>query len=322
MFPNTQTQPLFPLPNLQLYLSPIETSLAMVSWAASMLESSPNSAPQLPNHLRLRLVSNLPALLLVLYPTIHSMTSWTSWWITQTWIDIMKSYKSYLILRLPPSAVHLPSLLWKRTVPQLKKKNMRSIPHSPRFIKTLIEHPLLGLFFTEELSVDHHCNYSGNLNQAYSYVLTTRHLLNDTVDLSSPCCLLSWAEPFIMNVGIILRLYPTPLRHHRRISSSWPYSCHHSHRYSDALVDDTAKLDSPIRLNSIDQIVTSDESFIYPPLREWEKNPVWKHPEWLLRSSSGWEGKGRIFRRCGLNFWARSRTLYHHGTFICPSTSS
>src|ERR1700674_3287552 len=80
---------------------------------------------------------------------------------------------------------------------------MRSIPHSPHFIKTLIKHPLLGLFFIEELLVDHRRNIQEILNQAYSYILTTRHSLNDTVDLSSPCCLLSWAEPFIVNAGII-----------------------------------------------------------------------------------------------------------------------
>jgi len=48
----------------------------------------------------------------------------------------------------------------------------------------------------------------------------------------------------------------------------------------DAFIDDTAKLDSPVRRSSIDQMVTSDESFAYPPLQEWEKNPAWKHPEW------------------------------------------
>jgi len=48
----------------------------------------------------------------------------------------------------------------------------------------------------------------------------------------------------------------------------------------DALVDNTAKLDSPICPSSIDQMVTSDESIVYPPLCQWEKNPVWKHPEW------------------------------------------
>src|SRR5882762_286163 len=80
---------------------------------------------------------------------------------------------------------------------------MRSIPHSPRFIKMLIEHPLLGSFFIKELSVDHRRNIQEILNQAYSYVLTTRHSLNDTVDLNSPCCSLSWVEPFIVNTGII-----------------------------------------------------------------------------------------------------------------------
>jgi len=48
----------------------------------------------------------------------------------------------------------------------------------------------------------------------------------------------------------------------------------------DALVDDTAKLDSPVHHSSINEMVTSEESFVYPPLCEWEKNPVWKHPEW------------------------------------------
>jgi hypothetical protein len=48
----------------------------------------------------------------------------------------------------------------------------------------------------------------------------------------------------------------------------------------DVLVDNTTKLNSPIHLSSIYQMVTSDESFVYPPLHEWEKNPVWKHPEW------------------------------------------
>jgi len=48
----------------------------------------------------------------------------------------------------------------------------------------------------------------------------------------------------------------------------------------DGLVDNTAKLDSQIHLNSINQMVTLDKSFVYPPLCKWEKNPIWKHPEW------------------------------------------
>src|SRR6202051_50014 len=49
MFPNTQTQPLFPLPRSPIISITDCTSLTMVPRAASMLESSPNSAPQLPN---------------------------------------------------------------------------------------------------------------------------------------------------------------------------------------------------------------------------------------------------------------------------------
>ena len=49
MFPNTQTQPLFPLPRSPIVSIADQTSLAMVPRAASTLESSPNSAPRLPN---------------------------------------------------------------------------------------------------------------------------------------------------------------------------------------------------------------------------------------------------------------------------------
>jgi hypothetical protein len=48
----------------------------------------------------------------------------------------------------------------------------------------------------------------------------------------------------------------------------------------DALVHDSAKLDFPVCLNSIDQIVTSDKPFAYPPLCKWEKDAAWRHPEW------------------------------------------
>jgi len=48
----------------------------------------------------------------------------------------------------------------------------------------------------------------------------------------------------------------------------------------NALINNTAKFDSPVRLSSIDQMVTSDESFVYPPLHEWEKDPTCEHPEW------------------------------------------
>src|SRR5882762_4776100 len=88
---------------------------------------------------------------------------------------------------------------------QKNQLNLMGLVHAMRSNGLLpqVEHPLLGSFFIEELSVDHCCNIQEILNQAYSYVLTTRHSLNDTVDLSSPCCLLNWAEPFIVNTAII-----------------------------------------------------------------------------------------------------------------------
>src|ERR1700674_2430264 len=49
MFPNTQTQPLFPLPRSPIVSIADRTSLAMVPRAASTFELSPNSAPHLPN---------------------------------------------------------------------------------------------------------------------------------------------------------------------------------------------------------------------------------------------------------------------------------
>jgi len=129
----------------------------------------------------------------------------------------------------------------------------------------LIEHLLLGSFSIKELLVDCCCNIREISNQAHLYALMTQHPPNDTVDLSSPCCSLSWAGPFIVNAGII----SLALSHVITLIT-----------IPDGLVDDTTTLDSPIHLSSIDQMVTSDKSFIYPPLHEWEKNLVWKHPEW------------------------------------------
>ena len=48
----------------------------------------------------------------------------------------------------------------------------------------------------------------------------------------------------------------------------------------DVLVHDSAKLNSPVRPNSIHQMVTADKSFVYPPLCTWGKDATWKHPEW------------------------------------------
>src|ERR1700732_4894634 len=46
MFPNTQSQPLFLLPQYPIVSIADHTSLAMVPWAATTLESSLKSAPQ------------------------------------------------------------------------------------------------------------------------------------------------------------------------------------------------------------------------------------------------------------------------------------
>src|SRR5882762_1608915 len=108
---------------------------------------------------------------------------------------------------------------------------MKSILHSPCFIKTLTEHLLLGLFSIKELLVNCCRNIQEILNQAYLYALTTQHSPNNIVDLSRPCCLLSWAEPFIVNAGII----SSALSH--TSASSWVNFilwtlCHHSHCHS------------------------------------------------------------------------------------------
>src|SRR5882762_681989 len=61
-------------------------------------------------------------------------------------------------------------------------------------------------------------------------------------------------------------------------------------------------------------MVTSDESFIYPPLCTWEKDPMWKHPEWYkIKARSSVDMVG-IFEQ-GLG-------LYNCRSFICPFTSS
>src|SRR5882762_4859060 len=154
---------------------------------------------------------------------------------------------------------------------------MKNILHSPHFIKTLSEHLPLGSFSIEELLVDRCRNLKPGI-----FVR-----LDDTTLAKRYC---GFKQPMLFaELGRAL--------HHERgyhFFGSIPHLCVITGEFHpldlsrvitliaipDALVDDTAKLDSPIRLNSIDQMVTSDKSFVYPPLREWEKNPVWKHPEW------------------------------------------
>jgi len=48
----------------------------------------------------------------------------------------------------------------------------------------------------------------------------------------------------------------------------------------DTLVSDSAKLNSVIQPRTIGQRVFEDGRMVYPPLRPWEDNPTWRHPEW------------------------------------------
>src|SRR5882762_9389034 len=65
----------FRFQDLQLYLSPIEPALQWFHELPLRLSRHPIWHHSYLTHLHLRLVSNLPALPLVLYPAIHSMTS-------------------------------------------------------------------------------------------------------------------------------------------------------------------------------------------------------------------------------------------------------
>jgi len=136
-------------------------------------------------------------------------------------INIMKSYKIISNPRLPPSARTCPVCYGKEPYPSRRRK-YEEYTHSPRFIKMLIEHPPLG-FLHRGIIGRHYRNIQEILNQDIR--TSWRHeLAKRTVDLSSPCCLLSWAEPFTVKRVSFLRLYPH-LWHHGRISSSRPHSC-------------------------------------------------------------------------------------------------
>jgi hypothetical protein len=55
----------------------------------------------------------------------------------------------------------------------VEEENMKNIPHSPCFIKTLSEHLPLGSFSIEELLADRCHNIQEILSQAHSYTLMT-----------------------------------------------------------------------------------------------------------------------------------------------------
>src|ERR1700676_5614738 len=74
-FPTVKLSLSFCFQDLQLYLSPIEPALQWFHELPLRLSCHPILHHSCLTHFCLRLVSNLPALPLVLYPTIHSMTS-------------------------------------------------------------------------------------------------------------------------------------------------------------------------------------------------------------------------------------------------------
>jgi hypothetical protein len=48
----------------------------------------------------------------------------------------------------------------------------------------------------------------------------------------------------------------------------------------DALIYPPFKLNIPMHVDTIGQQVKPGGYYVYPPLREWEKDPSWRHPEW------------------------------------------
>src|ERR1700676_931891 len=74
-FPTLKLSLSFHFQDLQLYLSPIEPALQWLHELPLHLSHHQILHRSCLTHLRLQLVSNLPALPLVLHPTIHLMTS-------------------------------------------------------------------------------------------------------------------------------------------------------------------------------------------------------------------------------------------------------
>jgi hypothetical protein len=48
----------------------------------------------------------------------------------------------------------------------------------------------------------------------------------------------------------------------------------------DALIYPAFRLNIPAHMDTIGQQVKTGGHYVYPPLREWEKDPGWRHPEW------------------------------------------
>jgi len=282
MFPNTQTQPLFPLPRYPIVSIADRTSLAMVPRAASTLESSPNSAPQLPNPPPSPTCVESPSIAASSVPN-NSFDDVMSQLMNQLGheIDIMNSYQIITNPSLTPISCALAqSAMEKNRTPVEEEKYEEYTAQSPLHQDVdrasaawvILHRGIIGRPLSQ---------YSGNLKPGIFVRL-------DDTTLAKRYC--GFEQPMLFaELGRAL--------HRERgyhFFGSIPHLCVITGEFHpldltrvitliaipDALVDDTAKLDSPIRLDSINQMVTSDESFVYPPLREWEKNPVWKHPEW------------------------------------------
>jgi len=167
-------------------------------------------------------------------------------------------------------------------------------------------------------SIDRCHNIQEILSQAHSYALTTRHSLNETVDLSSPWCLLNWAEPFIVNAATISL---TPFRISVSLQANFIL-----------LTSLVSSLSSLFPMHSSTILPNLTPQFVIAQLTRWS------HPTNLLctllfangrrilpgsiqngiRLSSGWEGKGHNFHRFGQNIWAGSRTLYQSWDIYMP----
>jgi len=181
-------------------------------------------------------------------------------------IDIMNSYQIITNLRLPHQLHTCPVARKNRT--QSKKKNMRSIPHSPTSSRRDRASAALVIFI-EELSSTTIANCR-NLNQAY-------RRLDDTTLAKRYC---GFEHPMLFaELGRALHRehgyhFFGAIQHcasRRFILSTSLVSSLHSYSMHLLMIPPT---DSPIRLNSIDQMVTSRVLRIASSSRMGE-NPVW-----------------------------------------------
>jgi hypothetical protein len=88
-------------------------------------------------------------------------------------VDIMKCHQITSNPLLTSISYALAQSAMEKNRTPVKKKDMKSIPLSPHFIKMLSEHLTLGSFPIEELLANRCHNIQEILSQAHSYALTT-----------------------------------------------------------------------------------------------------------------------------------------------------